>query len=408
MLSKSTIYSYLFLFSLFPGMVIGLHYVMFTDEFICMLFFAFALLECLKEGLEAIRRHTPLFISLGIMAFYVLYSIYFVHYNSPRYIISDLISQFKPFVPFLIIRSMGLDIREKYKPVAKAFCIINAVLMIVFFVIGRGQLMLPFGHIAHLGGICLISSMCYLYCSMDDRGEVSIRDLCIGIAIITIGLLCGRSKFFGQYICFMMLLIFYRPGMFRQITFGRFLIILSVLLLMVIVAWSKIQYYFVQGVADMLQKESLEAFGDSFARPILYVTGGQILVDHFPFGSGLASFASGASADNYSSLYYEYGLDKVWGLSPEAPSFVCDAYYPTLCQFGIVGLGIFIWFWRWVLQMLAAKDSLFEEKFKLSYIIGLTLIAFVLIESIGGTNFLSPTGLSAMLILGMLTRKEVN
>jgi len=407
MLSKNTLFSYLFLFSLFPGMVIGLSFVMFTDEFICMLFLAFAILECAMEGWEAISHHKPLWILMGIMLFYVLYSIIFVHYNTPRFILSDLISQFKPFVPFLVIYSMGLNLQDRFKPIAKVFCIINALLMIVFYVIGQGQQMLAFGHIAHIGGVSMISAMTYFYCSADDDGQLSVRDLCIALIILTIGLICGRSKFFGEYIICIMLLIFYRPGMFRQITFGRLLAITVVLCLVIIAAWSKIQYYFIEGVADMIDKDTIEAQGDSFARPILYVTGAQILVDHFPFGSGLASFASAASADNYSTLYYDYGLDKVWGLSPRYSSFVCDAYYPTLCQFGFVGLCIFVLFWRWILRIYAQKDLLFQEKFRVYYIIGLTLIAFVLIESIGGTNFLSPTGVTAMMILGMLSNKEV-
>ena len=79
---------------------------------------------------------------------------------------------------------------------------------------------------------------------------------------------------------------------------------------------------------------------------MLYVTGGQILLDYFPFGSGLASFASNASAVNYSTLYYDYGLDKVWGLSPSKTDFICDAYYPSLCQFGVVGVCLFIYLWK--------------------------------------------------------------
>ena len=407
MLSKSTIYSYLFLFSLFPGMVIGLNFVMFTDEFICMLFLAFSILVCVKEGMEAVYQHKLLWILLGIMAFYVIYSIVFVHYNSPRYILSDLISQFKPFIPFLVIYSMGLNLCDRFKPVAKIFCIINALLMIVFYIIGNGELMLAFGHIAHIGGICMVSAMCYLFCSTDGNGQITIRDLSIAVLILTIGLISGRSKYFGEYIICIMLLVFYRPGMFRQITFGRLLIIITVIILVFVVAWSKIQYYFVQGVADMVDKDNLEAYGDSFARPILYVTGAQILLDHFPFGSGLASFASAASADNYSSLYYDYGLDKVWGLSPKYSSFVCDAYYPTLCQFGIAGLCIFFFFWRWILSILAKKELMIREHFRVNYIIGVSLITFVLIESIGDTNFLSPTGVTAMMILGMLTNNEI-
>lgn len=68
----------------------------------------------------------------------------------------------------------------------------------------------------------------------------------------------------------------------------------------------------------------------------MYLHGFTILFDYFPFGSGLASFASFPSAENYSSLYYEYGLNNIGGLSPDMPDFICDAFYPTLAQFGII------------------------------------------------------------------------
>ena len=84
----------------------------------------------------------------------------------------------------------------------------------------------------------------------------------------------------------------------------------------------------------------------------MYLHGFTILFDYFPFGSGLASFASFPSAENYSSLYYEYGLNNIGGLSPDMPDFICDAFYPTLAQFGIIGVILFITFWVYTYRFL--------------------------------------------------------
>lgn len=63
--------------------------------------------------------------------------------------------------------------------------------------------------------------------------------------------------------------------------------------------------------------------------------------DYFPLGTGFATYGSAVTAqiDNYSPLYYMYGLSTVWGLAPEAASFLSDTFWPTvLAQFGYFGL----------------------------------------------------------------------
>lgn len=66
--------------------------------------------------------------------------------------------------------------------------------------------------------------------------------------------------------------------------------------------------------------------------------------DYFPLGTGFATYGSAVTAqiDNYSPLYYAYGLSIVWGLAPGAASFLSDTFWPTvLAQFGYFGLVAF-------------------------------------------------------------------
>ncbi len=66
--------------------------------------------------------------------------------------------------------------------------------------------------------------------------------------------------------------------------------------------------------------------------------------DYFPLGTGFATYGSAVTAqiDNYSPLYYAYGLSTVWGLAPGAASFLSDTFWPTvLAQFGYFGLVAF-------------------------------------------------------------------
>jgi hypothetical protein len=91
------------------------------------------------------------------------------------------------------------------------------------------------------------------------------------------------------------------------------------------------------------------------ARFALHEAAVSIAIDHFPFGTGLASFGSHASRVYYSDVYYRYGLSQIWGLSPDFPEFITDTFWPMiigeggvtgfvgyLCFFGILATG----FWR--------------------------------------------------------------
>ena len=65
--------------------------------------------------------------------------------------------------------------------------------------------------------------------------------------------------------------------------------------------------------------------------------------DYFPLGSGFGTYGSAEAAKHYSSLYYTYGFDKVWGMSPAYGPFLADTYWPTiLAQFGWFGFAFYI------------------------------------------------------------------
>ena len=137
-----------------------------------------------------------------------------------------------------------------------------------------------------------------------------------------------------------------------------------------------------------------------FPRPVLYATGGLIILDYFPFGSGLASFATYASYSNYSDIYYEYGINRVWGLSPEMPDFICDAFYAELAQFGLLGIMLFIYFWYWVYQKFRPLTK--NENFKYVFIVGAAALFFILVECTSSTFFIQTPGVIAMMVIGFV------
>ena len=127
-----------------------------------------------------------------------------------------------------------------------------------------------------------------------------------------------------------------------------------------------------------------------------------LFVDYAPLGSGLASFASYASGEYYSHIYEDYGINHLWGISREFYSFVADAYYPMLAQFGIVGLGLYIFFWIWMVRKGRAmrKQGFAREEL----LILLTTVCFA-IEGVADSTFSQNRGLFVLIVAAMALTK---
>ncbi len=80
------------------------------------------------------------------------------------------------------------------------------------------------------------------------------------------------------------------------------------------------------------------------ARTLLLVRGFEIATDHFPFGSGAGTFGSAPSYQlGYSDLYYDYGMNTIYGATRDHPSFLQDAYWgKILGQSGFSGTVVYI------------------------------------------------------------------
>ncbi|MDL2277338.1 O-antigen ligase domain-containing protein, partial [Parabacteroides sp. OttesenSCG-928-G07] len=180
-------------------------------------------------------------------------------------------------------------------------------------------------------------------------------------------------------------------------------IALVTFLLILYVAWDKIQLYFLQSITGEVEE-------DLIARFVLYATSLEIFKDYFPFGSGLASFATHASGAYYSDIYVEYGISHVWGISNTGWDFIADTYYPSLAQFGVAGVFLFIIFWLYIIR----KTFLFFLKYEIAkyFVISVLITGYLLIENIADASFTSNRGFFMMMLLGTimteLRKKEID
>lgn len=374
----------------------SIHYITFIDEMCASAFLSIALLDSISN--RNWHRYKPLWIILTILSFYALYSIFFLNNNTVQYIITDVIIELKPFIPFIIFLGLAPHITGKDKKIIKTICLINCSIIALALFCGMRIISLLVFHPMYCGLVMFVCCIFYLYCCLDSNNKPSRQDIVLILTFLTIGLLCEKAKYFGSYVLTVYFILLYKPGVTKNLT-PKHIVMLSIAILGVLaVSWKKIDYFFVSGNSEGFDPTVIE----SFARPVLYLTGWEILFDHFPFGTGLASFSSAASIMNYSNVYYEYGINSVWGLSPDNPSFACDAFYPSLAQFGIVGLILFIIFWCYAYRYLRVLIRTNPERYKYPFIIGSLVICSLLIESTTATTLTHNSGLLLMSMLGII------
>lgn len=140
------------------------------------------------------------------------------------------------------------------------------------------------------------------------------------------------------------------------------------------------------------------------ARVALYQASLLVARDHFPLGAGLGRFGSWMSRTDYSDLYYQYGLDKVYGLSPRFPTFITDTFWPqVLGELGVVGLiGYGIFLTAVGVSLLKLYQRVRELPAVAAVVLGAVMIlAQTLVESLASPIFNSPPQIDLiMLTLG--------
>lgn len=326
-------------------------------------------------------RTTEINIYIGLMIFYLVYSL-LIQVTTLRGVYLDLLQQLRPYAVFYLTWMMAPDFSPKQKKRIKWVMLLSFWGYLILFKI-KPSVVTPYGggESAALGQIALCCAMIYYLFSKQTK-----RNRNIAILIMLLGLISGKSKYFGECVVFIALMMFVKS----KINFTSVSTLLKVAALGCVViffTWTKFNAYYVEGFQDDAQE---------MARPLTYETGMKIMFkDYIPFGSGLGSFGTSAAAKEYSPLYYDYKLDMVLGLTPENPMFLADAFYPTLAEFGIVGLFFFLWFWKKRLWECNKIPNIVYYRMALMAILALAL------ESTADSSYLSGKGMGYFMVLAL-------
>lgn len=315
----------------------------------------------------------------GVFLFFLFYSLFYGT-NVKEAVWTDFLLQFKPYVVFYSVCLLNFRLDSYYKKKLNKWCLRLGLLMIPFgFMTQYGVITSDAGGPRFTSMVSIIGLL-YLYSSPCTK-----KDILITFAIWTIAFIPMKSKFFGFYA--LALFLFYGIGEKRiklnlkYLCFG-----IVALVLVYFAAYEKFSFYFLEGS----QSDTM------FARPALFYGALEILKDYFPFGSGFGSYASFASAEYFSNLYWKMDVTRFSELSEGY--FLCDTFFPSLAQFGIVGIFFFVLFWKCRIHEFNECYSIDNVHiYKCLYLI----FGYFMIESMADSSYVQNRGLFMFLIMAM-------
>lgn len=356
----------------------------YSDELLTVLLLFYAMSKR-RFLVKDVKREKEIAICVFVMLFYLTYS-FLIGITTTRGIWLDIMQQARPYMVFYLTWMMAPHFDRRQKKRIKLVMLFSFFgYLILFFV--APSIVNPYGggldggESAALGQMALCCAMIYYLFSPQIK-----KNQYIAICIMVLGLVGGKSKYFGEVVVFIALVTFLK----EKVKFNSSKFYLQVVMLVAIVlffTWTKFSIYYVDGFQEDAQE---------MARPLTYRTGLRIMFDYIPFGTGYGTFGCAAAAKEYSPLYYKYHLDHVWGLTPDLPMFLADAFYPIYpAQFGIVGVLFFLLFWKRRIKEANAIQNMAYYRMAMMCILALAL------EQTADSSYLSGKGMGYFMILAL-------
>lgn len=321
------------------------------------------------------------FVCISIMALYVGYSLMFGA-NVAESVWLDLMQEIRPYTIIFCTWILNPQFTKKQKKWMLATMVVTLASWIFYH---PESLQSENAEFPVLGQLAICTGMAWYLFS-----EPTKRNRYIALALVLTGMIAPKFKFMGEVVCFIAFIFFLKKRLnFKSPkTMIYCAIVVSIILT---VTWTRFDGYYISGMSN-----------DELARPMTYKTSIKMLYDYFPFGSGMGTFACNGAWQHYSPLYFKYNLNDIWGLSPDAGGFICDAYYPTLAQFGIVGVFFFLWFWK---RRMSAINVIVDMRY---YRVAMITICCLAIEQTADSSWLSGKGMGYCMLLALCLNANRN
>lgn len=355
------------------------------DEIMTVLLFVYTLWMYSHNRSINKRPWREFMVCLSVIAFYTLYSLMF-GVNVAGGVWLDLLQEIRPYS--IIFCTWILNPRFTKKQ--KKWMLGTMVITLFSWIFYHPQTLdtQVEAEFPVLGQLAICTGMAWYLLTEDTK-----RNRYIALALVLTGMFAPKFKFMGEVVCFIAFIFFVKKKLNFQST--KTILFACILVIVVLaVTWTRFDAYYVSGLSN-----------DQLARPMTYKTSLVILGDYFPFGPGMGTFACNGAWKFYSPLYYEYNLNTIWGLGDStigSGAFICDAYYPTLAQFGIVGVFFFCWFWK---RRLVAFNQIVDMRY---YRVAMLTFCCLVIEQTADSSWLSGKGMGYCMLIALCLNANRN
>lgn len=352
-----------------------------VDEAMTVLLFVYTLWMYSHNRSINKRPWKEFTVCISLIVFYTVYSLLFGA-NVSRAVWLDLMQEIRPYTIIYCTWILNPRFTKKQKKWMLGTMVLTLFSWILYHPATFESQNAEFPVLGQLA-ICTGMSW-YLFTKATKRNRN------IALLLVLTGMLAPKFKFIGEVVCFIGFVYFVKNRLnFKSPKTIIYVVLLVTVILMI--TWTKFDAYYISGMSN-----------DEIARPMTYKTSLKILFDYWPFGSGMGTFACNGAWQHYSPLYFKYNLDGIWGLSPNAGGFICDAYYPTLAQFGIVGVFFFCWFWK---RRLAAFDIIADMRY---YRVAMITFCCLAIEQAADSSWLSGKGMGYCMLIALCLNANRN
>ena len=365
--------------------------IRYFDEILALLIFPIIIIDMIKKRDKKYIVSKDSFIIIVCLILLVitgLYSNFKYNYQPIGVALSDLLLVLKFFLVYFLSKKLwNYDFIEKYS--TKILKHIK-VIIIIFLLLTIGNYLLDifpgeirygiksnqlfYEHPTYLAAVCifLLSFLILL-----SKRAVTKYSLILLLLILS----TMRFKAIGATVAIIIALLYIKLSN-KKLSIIKLAIIGC---LIIAVAYNQIVYYF------------LEMEGS--ARSELLRTSIKIAKDYFPFGTGFATYGSHFSAEVYSPIYYAYGLENVYGLSPTFSAFISDSFWPmTLGQFGVLGMVLYL---ICIVKIFSSIQKKYNISNKYIYISKIICILYLAISSTSESAFVNPIAIPLAIIIGI-------
>lgn len=350
------------------------------DEIMMGILFVYTLMMYGKRGTNS-RPWKEFMVCLSIIAFYTIYSLCFGE-NVSGGVWLDLMQEIRPYSIIFCTWILNPQFTKKQKK----WMLITMIATLFSWIMYHPQALdsQVEAEFPVLGQLAICTGMSYYLFTKDTK-----MNRLIALGLVLTGMLAPKFKFMGEVVCFIAFVFFLKHRLNFKLpkTMIYCVVVVTVILM---ITWTRFDTYYVSGLDN-----------EYLARPMTYKTSLKILWDYLPFGSGMGTFACNGAWRYYSPLYYKYDLNGIGGLN-EGGGFICDAYYPTLAQFGIVGVFFFCWFWK---RRLAAIDIIADMRY---YRIAMITFCCLAIEQTADSSWLSGKGMGYCMLIALCLNANRN